>query len=84
MVWDLQVVVFCCVRTAPGGRVGFLADLRRQNVALTRAKHCLVVVGCAGSLAQHDDWAALVDHLGARDRILGKQCTHTHTCRRDV
>ena len=67
----MQVVVFCCVRTAPGGRVGFLADLRRQNVALTRAKHCLLVVGCRASLVQHSDWAALLNHFSAQDRVLG-------------
>jgi hypothetical protein len=45
--------------------------LRRQNVALTRAKHCLLVVGCRASLAQHSDWAALLNHFSAQDRVLG-------------
>jgi len=40
-------------------------------VALTRAKHSLIVVGCKQSLEQQSDWAALVNHLDACDRILG-------------
>ena len=67
---EAAVVLFSCVRTAGGGRVGFLADLRRQNVALTRAKHSLVVVGDAAALREHEDWGCLVDHCEGAGRFL--------------
>jgi senataxin len=46
---DLQerdVIFFSCVRAGGrGGGVGFLEDVRRMNVGLTRARHCLAVIG---------------------------------------
>ncbi len=41
---EADIVIFSCVRAhdSRGGRasVGFLADVRRMNVALTRARYC--------------------------------------------
>ncbi|PWN50199.1 P-loop containing nucleoside triphosphate hydrolase protein [Violaceomyces palustris] len=42
---EKKVIVFSTVRTSPHGFVGFLADSRRLNVALTRSQSCLLVVG---------------------------------------
>jgi senataxin len=67
---EAEVVLFSCVRSALGGRIGFLSDLRRQNVALTRAKHSLVLFARASALKEHDDWKPFVDHLERKDRIL--------------
>ena len=41
-------------------------------MALTRAKHSLLVCGRAAGLREHGDWRPLVDHLAAADRVLGK------------
>ena len=42
---EKRVIVFCTVRANPDGLIGFLSDDRRMNVALTRARDALVVVG---------------------------------------
>ena len=48
---ERDVVIFSAVRSNADGRLGFLSDARRANVALTRARAGLVVVGDAGTLS---------------------------------
>lgn len=49
---EKEVVVFSAVRSSAAGGVGFLSDARRLNVAATRARRGLVVVGDARTLAR--------------------------------
>ena len=56
---EKDVVIFSCVR-AGGKSVGFLKDQRRMNVALTRAKHTLFVVGRSSTLRMEPVWRAMV------------------------
>ncbi|KAF7046345.1 hypothetical protein CFC21_055378 [Triticum aestivum] len=46
-----DVIVFSAVHSNGNGSVGLLADWRRTNVALTRAKHCLWILGDAATLS---------------------------------
>lgn len=62
---ESDVVIFSCVRAK--GRVGFLADSRRMNVALTRAKHKLVVLGHVTTLIRDRAWYRLVNNAADRN-----------------
>ncbi|KAL6652176.1 hypothetical protein ACP70R_011101 [Stipagrostis hirtigluma subsp. patula] len=46
-----DVIIISTVRSNGAGSVGFLANLQRTNVALTRAKHCLWIVGNGTTLS---------------------------------
>ncbi|XP_062200602.1 uncharacterized ATP-dependent helicase C29A10.10c-like isoform X2 [Phragmites australis] len=62
---ERDVIIMSCVRASNHG-VGFVADIRRMNVALTRARRALWVVGNANALTQSEDWAALIADAKAR------------------
>jgi len=56
---ECDIIIFSAVRSNRQGKVGFLTDWRRLNVALTRAKSALLVVGDMETLAEGDKhWAA--------------------------
>lgn len=46
--------------------IGFVADIRRLNVAITRARDALWIVGNARTLQNHETWAALIKHAKAQ------------------
>jgi superfamily I DNA and/or RNA helicase len=50
---EKEAVVVTLVRSNEEGEVGFLADIRRMNVALTRARKKLVVVGDSATVCRH-------------------------------
>jgi senataxin len=64
-VREENIVIFSCVRAAGSHGVGFLSDVRRMNVALTRAKFFLFVIARCKSIVVNPYWRDLVDH--ARD-----------------
>jgi len=56
---EKEAVVISLVRSNPAGEIGFLGDTRRMNVALTRARRKLIVVGDSATLGGHPFYADL-------------------------
>ncbi|MEQ8473671.1 MAG: AAA domain-containing protein [Marinoscillum sp.] len=64
---ERDVMLISLVRSNPNGEIGFLADVRRMNVAMTRAKHLLVMVGDSATLSANSFFDELVQDMQARN-----------------
>jgi ATP-dependent RNA/DNA helicase IGHMBP2 len=60
---EKEAVLISCVRSNSTGEIGFLSDTRRMNVALTRARRKLIVVGDSATLGGHKFFAALLSYF---------------------
>lgn len=60
---EKEAVVISLVRSNPKGEIGFLADVRRINVALTRARRKLLVIGDTATLSNHPFYARLLEYF---------------------
>jgi len=65
---ESEVIIFSCVRASLHKGIGFLSDIRRMNVGITRAKASLWVLGNSQSLIQGEFWGQLVRDAKSRDR----------------
>ncbi|KAI9275791.1 AAA domain-containing protein [Phascolomyces articulosus] len=67
---EKDIIVFSCVRALSDRGIGFLADMRRMNVGLTRAKSSLFVLGHKSSLMRSEYWGDLVRDAIDRETIV--------------
>jgi len=67
---EKEVIIFSSVRSNTTGTVGFLSDWRRLNVAITRARRGLIVVGNINTLANDPHWHAWLTWMGSQGLIL--------------
>lgn len=65
---ESEVIIFSCVRASFNGGIGFLSDIRRMNVGITRAKSSLWVLGNSQSLMRGEFWGRLIRDAMTRDR----------------
>lgn len=63
---ERDVVFISLVRANEEGQIGFLSDLRRMNVAMTRARMKLVILGEAETLTRHAFYRKLLAHIQLR------------------
>ncbi|CAM9279136.1 unnamed protein product [Phaeothamnion confervicola] len=68
---EKEVILLSAVRSNPGRHVGFLADWRRLNVAITRARRGLIIFGDPNTLSADPHWAALLRWYACRGLIVG-------------
>ncbi len=64
---EKEVVIVTFVRSNAVGEIGFLADTRRTNVALTRAKRALRVIGDSATLANNTFYREMLDYFESHD-----------------
>ncbi|KAK6968690.1 DNA replication ATP-dependent helicase/nuclease DNA2 [Biomphalaria glabrata] len=67
---DKNVIIVSFVRTKNDNMGELLKDLRRLNVAMTRAKHKLIFVGHVKTLRSYEHMAQIISHLEESKNIL--------------
>lgn len=60
---ERDVIAISFVRSNDRNEVGFLADIRRTNVAMTRARRKLIMIGDSATLASHPFYVQLLDFV---------------------
>jgi ATP-dependent RNA/DNA helicase IGHMBP2 len=64
---ERDIIAISFVRSNNDGEVGFLGDIRRTNVAMTRAKKKLIMVGDTATLGSHPYYLELIEFVQVRD-----------------
>ena len=62
---ERDVILISMVRANSAGQIGFLHDLRRMNVAITRARMKLIILGDVSTLTRHPFYRKLYEHVCA-------------------
>ena len=60
---ERDVILISLVRANEEGQIGFLNDLRRMNVAITRARMKLIILGDASTLTKHAFYKKLYEYI---------------------
>jgi ATP-dependent RNA/DNA helicase IGHMBP2 len=64
---ERDVIAISFVRSNNDGEVGFLADIRRTNVAMTRARKKLIMVGDTATLGAHPFYLELIEFVQQKE-----------------
>ncbi|XP_023349496.1 putative regulator of nonsense transcripts 1, partial [Eurytemora carolleeae] len=62
---ERDVIIISCVRSG-GESIGFLSDKERVNVALTRAKQALILIGDLDTLKKNEMWGGMISNGRSR------------------
>ena len=69
---ERDIIVVSLVRSNKDGQIGFLRDLRRMNVAMTRARSKLIIIGDSHTLSRHPFYRLLYEYVkqtGSEDGV---------------
>lgn len=58
---EKEIIIISTVRSNENGNIGFLRDLRRLNVAITRAKRKLIIIGNINTLNNNPTYSRLIN-----------------------
>jgi len=64
---ERDIIYITMVRSNPQGEIGFLKDTRRMNVAMTRARKKLIIIGDSATLAHFSFYSQLLDYAEKHD-----------------
>lgn len=67
---ERDVIMISLVRANDQGNIGFLNDLRRMNVAITRARMKLIILGDASTLTKHAFYRELYKYITAHGYVI--------------
>ena len=67
---EKEIIIISTVRSNPHGNIGFLKDLRRLNVAITRAKRKLIIIGNADTLITNPTYARLIEFVESENLLV--------------
>ncbi len=70
---EKEVIIISLVRSNPEEEIGFLDDLRRLNVALTRAKRKLIIIGDSKTLSSNETYKKLIDYIKEKGKFISFQ-----------
>ena len=62
---ERDIILISLVRANDEGQIGFLRDLRRMNVAITRARMKLIILGDASTMTRHPFYKKLYEYIDA-------------------
>ena len=66
---ERDVILISLVRANERGEIGFLNDLRRMNVAITRARMKLMIIGDSSTLTCHPFYKALYKYIAETGKV---------------
>lgn len=67
---ERDVILISLVRANEAGQIGFLNDLRRMNVAITRARMKLIIIGDASTLSHHPFYRKLYQYIQEKGKVI--------------
>lgn len=73
---ERDVIMISLVRANDKGKIGFLGDLRRMNVAITRARMKLMILGDAPTLTRHAFYKELYEYIRQNGQVVAVPGNH--------
>ncbi|WP_293915594.1 MULTISPECIES: AAA domain-containing protein [unclassified Sphingobacterium] len=64
---ERDIIYISLTRSNAEGQIGFLNEIRRMNVAMTRARYKLVIIGDSSTIGQHPFYAGMIQYAESID-----------------